>query len=100
SPAAQSFHYGQAVFEGLKAYKHDGEVVLFRPEENFKRINQSLERLKMPQIDEALLLEGLKQLVDIDRDWVPSGGGQALDIRPCVCDTQGAVGFHPVQEYR
>ncbi|ADX77463.1 branched-chain amino acid aminotransferase [Staphylococcus pseudintermedius] len=100
SPAAQSLHYGQAVFEGLKAYKHDGEVVLFRPEENFKRINQSLERLKMPQIDEALLLEGLKQLVDIDRDWVPSGEGQSLYIRPFVFATQGALGVHPSHEYR
>lgn len=61
---------------------------MFRPEENFKRINQSLERLKMPQIDEALLLEGLKQLVDIDRDWVPSGEGQSLYIRPFVFATQ------------
>ncbi|ARJ51102.1 branched-chain amino acid aminotransferase [Staphylococcus lutrae] len=100
SPAAQSIHYGQSVFEGLKAYKHDGEVVLFRPEENFKRINQSLARLKMPEIDESLLLEGLKQLVDIDRDWVPDGEGQSLYIRPTVFATQGVLGVHPSHEYR
>ena len=71
SPAAQGLHYGQAVFEGLKAYKHEGEVVLFRPDQNFKRINDSLARLEMPKVDEELLLEGLKQLVDVERDWVP-----------------------------
>ncbi|AVP35778.1 branched-chain amino acid aminotransferase [Staphylococcus felis] len=100
SPAAQSIHYGQSVFEGLKAYKHEGEVVLFRPEENFKRINQSLERLKMPKVDEALLLEGLKQLVDVDRDWVPDGEGQSLYIRPVVFATQGVLGVHASHEYR
>ncbi|MBT2831268.1 branched-chain amino acid aminotransferase [Staphylococcus coagulans] len=100
SPSAQSIHYGQSVFEGLKAYKHNGEVVLFRPEENFKRINQSLARLKMPEIDEALLLEGLKQLVDIDRDWVPEGEGQSLYIRPTVFATEGVLGVHPSHEYR
>ncbi|MBI5975076.1 branched-chain amino acid aminotransferase [Staphylococcus canis] len=100
SPAAQSIHYGQSVFEGLKAYKHDGEVVLFRPEENFKRINQSLERLKMPQLDEELMLEGLKQLVDVERDWVPDGEGQSLYIRPIVFATQGVLGVHPSHNYK
>lgn len=100
SPAAQCIHYGQSVFEGLKAYKHDDEVVLFRPEENFKRINMSLSRLKMPEVDEALLLEGLKQLIDIERDWVPQGEGQSLYIRPYVFATQEGLGVHPSYEYR
>lgn len=100
SPAAQSVHYGQSVFEGLKAYKHNGEVVLFRPDENFKRINVSLERLKMPRIDEDLLLEGLKQLVDVDRDWVPEGEGQSLYIRPVVFATEGILGVAPSKNYR
>ncbi|MCS4486581.1 branched-chain amino acid aminotransferase [Staphylococcus americanisciuri] len=100
SPAAQSIHYGQSVFEGLKAYKHNGEVVLFRPDENFKRINVSLERLKMPRIDEDLLLEGLKQLVDVDRDWVPEGEGQSLYIRPVVFATQDILGVAPSKNYR
>ena len=100
SPAAQCIHYGQSVFEGLKAYKHDDEVVLFRPEENFKRINMSLSRLKMPEVDEALLLEGLKQLIDIERDWVPQGEGQSLYIRPYVFATQEGLGVHPSHEYR
>lgn len=62
SPAAQGLHYGQAVFEGLKAYKYNDEVVLFRPDENFKRINNSLARLEMPEVDEDVLLEGLETI--------------------------------------
>ena len=100
SPAAQSLHYGQAVFEGLKAYKHDGEVDLFRPEENFKRLNQSLDRLKMPRVDEAVVLEGLKQLVDVERDWIPEGEGQSLYIRPFVFATEGILGVRPSLEYK
>ena len=92
SPTAQGLHYGQAVFEGLKAYKHEGEVVLFRPDQNFKRINDSLARLEMPKVDEELLLEGLKQLVDVERDWVPEGEGQSLYIRPFVFATEGILG--------
>ncbi|MGK8295208.1 branched-chain amino acid aminotransferase [Staphylococcus arlettae] len=100
SPAAQAIHYGQAVFEGLKAYKHNGEVVLFRPDENFKRINHSLARLEMPQVDEETVLEGLKQLVDIERDWVPEGEGQSLYIRPYVFATEGVLGVRPSYSYK
>ena len=100
SPAAQSLHYGQAVFEGLKAYKHNGEVVLFRPDQNFKRINDSLARLEMPKVDEELLLDGLKQLVDIERDWVPEGEGQSLYIRPFVFATEGILGVRASQQYK
>ncbi|MGI2315591.1 branched-chain amino acid aminotransferase, partial [Staphylococcus cohnii] len=100
SPAAQALHYGQAVFEGLKAYKHDGEVDLFRPSENFKRINNSLARLDMPKVDEDTLLEGLKQLVDIERDWVPEGEGQSLYIRPYVFATEGILGVRPSYSYK
>lgn len=100
SPAAQALHYGQAVFEGLKAYKHDGEVDLFRPSENFKRINDSLSRLDMPKVDEEVVLEGLKQLVDIERDWVPEGEGQSLYIRPYVFATEGILGVRPSYSYK
>lgn len=99
-PAAQGLHYGQAVFEGLKAYKHNGEVDLFRPDQNFKRINQSLARLEMPQIDEELLLEGLKELVNVERDWVPEGEGQSLYIRPFVFATEAGLGVHPATHYK
>lgn len=100
SPAAQGIHYGQSVFEGLKAYKHNGEVVLFRPDQNFKRINDSLARLEMPKIDEDVLLEGLKQLVDVERDWVPEGEGQSLYIRPFVFATEGILGVRASKHYK
>ena len=100
SPAAQGLHYGQAVFEGLKAYKHNGEVVLFRPDQNFKRINNSLARLEMPEVDEEALLEGLKQLVDVERDWVPEGEGQSLYIRPFVFATEGILGVRSSHQYK
>lgn len=100
SPAAQGLHYGQAVFEGLKAYKHKGEVVLFRPDQNFKRINNSLARLEMPEVNEEELLEGLKQLIDVERDWVPVGEGQSLYIRPFVFATEGILGVRASQQYK
>ena len=100
SPAAQGIHYGQSVFEGLKAYKHGDDIVLFRPDQNFKRINNSLERINMPKIDEDELLEGLKQLVDVERDWVPEGEGQSLYIRPVVFATEGTLGVHASHNYK
>lgn len=100
SPASQGIHYGQSVFEGLKAYKHNGEVVLFRPDQNFKRINDSLERLEMPKIDEDVLLDGLKQLIDKERDWVPEGEGQSLYIRPFVFATEGVLGVRASNTYQ
>lgn len=100
SPASQGIHYGQSVFEGLKAYKHNGEVVLFRPDQNFKRINDSLERLEMPKIDEDVLFDGLKQLIDKERDWVPEGEGQSLYIRPFVFATEGVLGVRASNTYQ
>ncbi|MBQ5315564.1 MAG: branched chain amino acid aminotransferase, partial [Oscillospiraceae bacterium] len=72
SPAAMCLHYGQEVFEGLKAYRTaDGEIQLFRPEENFKRLNLSNERLVIPATDEEFALHALKELIKIEKDWVP-----------------------------
>lgn len=82
-PALHIFHYGQAIFEGMKAFKTDaGEVVLFRPEMNFKRFNASADRMCMPQVPEHIFMDGLKALVDLDRDWVPSETGRSLYLRP------------------
>lgn len=100
SPASQGIHYGQVVFEGLKAYKHNGEVVLFRPDQNFKRINNSLARLEMPEVDEDVLLDGLKQLVDLERDWVPEGEGQSLYIRPFAFATEDMLGVRASKQYK
>lgn len=100
-PAATVFHYGQTVFEGLKAYlTKDEQVLLFRPDENMKRLNRSNDRLCMPQIDEELALSGLKQLIQVDRDWIPNVEGTSLYIRPFMIATEAYLGVHPAHEYK
>ena len=100
-PSCMVFHYGQSVFEGLKAYKaDDGGVLLFRPHSNMKRINISNARLCIPQIDEEFAVEAIKELVQIDRDWIPEGKGTALYIRPFIFATDPQVGVHPAKTYK
>src|SRR5699024_3618450 len=95
-PAASILHYGQTIFEGLKAYvTPEGNAQIFRPEENIKRLNRSCERLSMPQIDEAFLLEATKKLVALDQDWIPKDVGTALYIRPYVFATQPTLNVVP-----
>ncbi|QTD42107.1 branched-chain amino acid aminotransferase [Sporosarcina sp. Te-1] len=99
-PAAIVFHYGQTVFEGLKAYvTDDQEVVLFRPEENMKRLNRSNDRLCMPQIDEEFALYALKELIRVDKDWIPNKEGTSLYIRPFIFATQPYLGVAPSATY-
>ncbi|QAY67626.1 branched-chain amino acid aminotransferase [Paenibacillus protaetiae] len=99
-PAAKVFHYGQTIFEGLKAFrKADGTVVTFRPNKNFERLNRSNERLSIPAIDEKLALEALRELLLIDQDWVPSEEGTSLYIRPFVIATESALGVNPSEKY-
>lgn len=101
SPAAKVFHYGQAVFEGMKAFKDEaGKVWLFRPEENFIRINKSAERLAMPAFKKEFFFEGLHTLLDLDKDWVPTGLGNSLYIRPFVIATESGVSAAPASEYK
>lgn len=100
-PAAIIFHYGQTVFEGMKAYlSKDGNIRLFRPEQNMKRLNQSSERLCMPQIDEEMALEGLKQLLTIDKEWIPKAAGTSLYIRPFIIATEPYLGVAASKTYR
>lgn len=95
SPATMVFHYGQAAFEGMKAYPREGSrVALFRPEKNLRRMNMSAERLCMPPIDEEFVLECLIKLVSLEREWVPRGEGQSLYIRPTY------IGIDPVIRVR
>ncbi|KYG91525.1 branched chain amino acid aminotransferase [[Bacillus] sp. KCTC 13219] len=99
-PSAMIFHYGQSVFEGMKAYKTaDGDIQLFRPERNFKRLNASNERLCIPAIDEQFALEALKQLLAIDREWVPSEPGASLYIRPYIFASEPFLGVAPAKNY-
>lgn len=100
-PAAKVFHYGQTVFEGLKAYlTADGTVRLFRPEMNFQRLNRSNERLSIPELDEEFALTALKQLIATDREWIPTEEGTSLYIRPFVIATEAALGVAPSNRYQ
>lgn len=101
SPSMSALHYGQAIFEGIKAYKfEDGTVSIFRPDKNWERFNRSAARLQMPEVPEEIFLGGLKKLLDIDRDWVPSKEGTSLYIRPFMFATEAALGVHPSASYK
>jgi branched-chain amino acid aminotransferase len=100
-PSSKVFHYGQAIFEGMKAYKdNQDDVWLFRPDQNFARFNKSAKRMAMPQVDEAIFMNGLFQLLDIERDWVKKGIGNTLYIRPFMIATGSGVIAAPSNEYR
>lgn len=100
SPAAKVFHYGQAVFEGMKAYKDEsGSVFLFRPEENYIRINASSKRMAIPELPREIFFNGLEQLVSLDKDWVQPGVGNSLYIRPFVFANQEGVSASPSDSY-
>ncbi len=100
-PSAKVFHYGQAVFEGMKAYKDDkGGVFLFRPLENLKRINKSSKRLAIPEFPEELFFEAMHQLLALDKEWVQPGEGNSLYIRPFVIATENCVSASPSTEYK
>jgi len=100
-PAAKVFHYGQTVFEGLKAYRTEaGKIVLFRPDMNMKRLNRSNIRMSIPAIDEKLALEALRQLVLVDQDWIPNAPETSLYIRPFVIATEATLGVSPSRQYK
>ena len=97
-PAATVFHYGAEVFEGMKAYRRaDGQVQLFRPMENVKRLNSSAERLCLPQIDEQDALEAIMKFVEVEQDWVPSEPGTSLYLRPFLFGSDEQLGLHTIQ---
>ncbi|WP_456385640.1 branched-chain amino acid aminotransferase [Desulfolithobacter sp.] len=99
-PAAMVFHYGQAIFEGLKAYRgKNGQVLLFRPNDNLERLNRSAVRMCMPRIPTERFLQALKALVYLDRDWIPEAEGATLYIRPTMIATEPALGLRPADEY-
>ncbi|MDX1278154.1 branched-chain amino acid aminotransferase [Oceanihabitans sediminis] len=100
-PSARVFHYGQAVFEGMKAFKDDmDDVWLFRPEDNFNRINISAKRLAIPEFPKEYFLNGLSALIDLERDWIKKGEGNALYIRPFVIATEPAISASPANEFK
>lgn len=100
-PSAKVFHYGQAIFEGMKAYKDENdEVWLFRPEQNLDRFNKSAVRMAMPEIDENIFMNGLHQLIDLERNWVKKGLGNTLYIRPFMIAIGSGVIAAPSTQYR
>lgn len=99
-PAASVLHYGQALFEGMKAFrKVNGEITLFRPEYNWERMCQGAERLCMQAPPKEIFLEGIKSLVNLDQDWIPSLEGSSLYIRPTLIGSEGFLGVRPSNEY-
>jgi branched-chain amino acid aminotransferase len=101
SPGNFTLHYGQSVFEGLKAYKGDqGEVLVFRPYDNLKRMNISAKRLCMPEIPEEVFIGGIRELLKLDKDWVPGIDGNALYIRPFMFGTDEYIGIKPSETYK
>lgn len=101
SPALAALHYGQSIFEGVKAYRQpDGKVAIFRPQDNWARMNVSAERMDMPQIPEEIFVEGLRQLIEIDEKWVPNYDETSLYIRPFMYSTDAFIGVKSSDNYR
>ncbi len=100
-PSLAAIHYGQSIFEGIKAYKNvEGEVKIFRPEDNYHRFNISATRMQMPEVPEEIFMEGMKQLVKMDEAWVPSIPSHALYIRPFMFSTDTSIGVKPSENYK
>jgi len=100
-PSSMVFHYGQAIFEGLKAYKAaDGRILLFRPEKNMERVNISNDRLCIPPIDVDFAVEACKTLVNLEKDWIPEAEGTSLYIRPFIIATDPFLGVRPSQTFQ
>ena len=101
APSLAAIHYGQSIFEGVKAYKNaDGEPYIFRPMDNFKRFNKSAERMQMPTISEEIFIEGMKQLVKMDINWIPAKEDHSLYIRPFMFSTDETIGVKPSENYK
>ncbi|WP_114904828.1 branched-chain amino acid aminotransferase [Kordia sp. SMS9] len=100
-PSARVFHYGQAVFEGMKAFKDDNDQIwMFRPEDNFNRINKSSHRMAIPHFPKEFFFEGLTQLLRMEKDWIQKGKGNSLYIRPFVIATEPAISASPSSTYK
>lgn len=100
-PSMAAIHYGQAIFEGVKAYKNEaGEVSIFRPLDNYKRFNISAVRMQMPEVPEHIFMEGMKLLIEMDKNWVPNKPDHSLYIRPFMFSTDEMIGVRPSDKYK
>lgn len=101
APSLASLHYGQAIFEGIKAYKDDkGNAYIFRPFDNFKRFNISAERMQMPQVPEEIFMEGMRMLIEMDKNWIPQQEDHSLYIRPFMFSCDEVIGVRPSEKYK
>ncbi len=100
-PSLAAIHYGQSIFEGIKAYKNaDGEVSVFRPLDNYKRFNISAERMEMPQIPEDIFMDGMRMLIELDKNWIPQQEDHSLYIRPFMFSIDHMIGVRPSEKYK
>ena len=100
-PSLAAIHYGQSIFEGIKAYRMaNGEAAIFRPMDNFKRFNQSAERMEMPAVPEEIFIEGMRRLIEVDKDWIPAKDDYSLYIRPFMFATDTSIGVRPSETYK
>jgi branched-chain amino acid aminotransferase len=100
-PSLAAIHYGQSIFEGIKAYRdEEGNAAIFRPLDNFKRFNVSAERMQMPAVPEELFMEGMRQLVELDKSWIPSQADHSLYIRPFMFSSDAMIGVRPSESYK
>lgn len=101
SPSLAALHYGQSIFEGIKAYKDsEGNAYIFRPHDNYIRFNQSAERMQMPAVPEDLFMEGMRQLIALDKNWIPYKEDHSLYIRPFMFATDEVIGVRPSDSYK
>ena len=101
SPSLAALHYGQAIFEGIKAYKGTGgNAFIFRPIDNYKRFNISAERMQMPAVPEELFMEGMRRLIEIDKNWIPAHENHSLYIRPFMFSSDEMIGVRPSDRYK
>jgi branched-chain amino acid aminotransferase len=101
SPSLAALHYGQAIFEGIKAYKDEqGNAFIFRPHDNYRRFNISAERMEMPAVPEDIFIEGMRKLIDIDKSWIPAKPDHSLYIRPFMFSSDEMIGVRPSSNYK
>lgn len=101
SPSLAALHYGQAIFEGIKAYRDsEGNAFIFRPHDNFNRFNISARRMNMPEVPESIFIEGMRQLIDLDRNWIPPHHNHSLYIRPFMFSSDEMIGVRPSDSYK
>ncbi|HEY6503147.1 MAG TPA: branched-chain amino acid aminotransferase [Chitinophagaceae bacterium] len=101
APSLAALHYGQAIFEGIKAYKDaDGNAFIFRPADNFRRFNKSAERMNMPVVPEEIFMQGMRKLIALDKNWIPAKRDHSLYIRPVMFSTDDVLGVRPSETYK